>query len=327
MRRIPFLITLLFIGMAGFFTVHHVRAQEAELVIAKYGKLTVKSSLPDAKVYVDDIYKGAAGNVIENIMVGDHIITCRKDAEALTGRFTIRKDETLRLEANFDDNKLAVFVDREKIEKPEKIEKVEAPKPEKLKVEPPKAKVEAPKAEKPKKPVVEVKKEDRKSPEEERRTLHLSMIKAYFDDIDAQEVKIFHKVNPKVVSKFTEKKGHAGTFFRTKKDILLCEKGPCEQQWAVSFAYTDETGRADTIGLTWKQTVFNGMTPAGTNKRDLLYCVGSECKNLEDTANNNTPLAAQIGRYHLTWTKSSLVVRRSDVMREVTAAGGLVEAY
>jgi outer membrane biosynthesis protein TonB len=296
-----------------------IRAQQAEpeFVIVKYGKVIVQSPVPEARVFVDDEYRGPADTTIENIIVGMHTISCRTATQTASGAFAFKKDETLKLEAHYQDGKLLPVVEREKIEKVEKVE------PEK------KPKLEAPKPEKPKKPVVvAVKKEEKKDPAEERRELHLNMIKIFFEDIDSQDVRVSHKANPKVISKFAEKKHQAGTYYRTKKNVLLCDAGPCEQQWSASFAYTDDTGKADTIGLTWKQTVFNGITPTGTSKRELLYCLNGSCKTLEDTAvTDNAPVTAEAGRYHLTWSKASLIIRRSDIMKEIIDTGGSVEAY
>ncbi len=295
-----------------------IRAQESDFVIVKYGKVMVKSPVPDAKVYVDDEYKGPADTLIDSILVGTHNISCRTETQTASGMFTFRKDETLKLEANFEQGKLLPVV--------EKVEKVAE------KVEPaPKPKVEPPKPEKPKKPVVaavEPKKEPKKSPVEERRELHLNLVKIFFEDIDSQEVRINHKANPKVISKFAEKKHESGTYYRTKQNVLLCNAGPCEQQWATSFVYTDDAGKTDTIGLTWKQTVFNGMTPAGTSKRELLYCLNGSCKTIEDTAvANAAPIEADAGRYHLTWSKAALIIRRSDIIKEIVDSGGSVDAY
>ncbi len=291
---------------------------EPEFVIVKYGKVIVKSAVPDAKVYVDDEYKGPADTVIESIVVGVHTVACKTDTQTASGMFTFKKDEVLKLEAHYQDGKLLPVAEQEKVEKV--VPKAE---PEK------KPKVETPKPEKPKKPVVaEVKKEEKKDPAEERRELHLNLIKIYFEDIDSQDVRISHKANPKVISKFAEKKHLSGTYYRTKKNVLLCDAGPCEQQWSSSFVYTDDTGKADTISLTWKQTVFNGMTPTGTSGRELLYCLNGVCKTMEDTViTDSTPLEANAGRYRLRWSKASIIVRRSDIMREIVDSGGSVEAY
>jgi hypothetical protein len=316
MQRVSFLRTMVLFGMIGLLG-GSAGAEEADLVIVKYGKVLVKSSLPEAKVYVDDVYKGPADTVIESIIVGEHAISCRSETQSVTGKFAVRKDEVLKLEARFDEGKLVPIVEK-------------AVAPEKIEPEIKKPKVEAPKLEKPKKPAVEPKKaetkrEEKKNPVEERRELHLAFVKVYFEDVDSQDVRISHKANPKVISKFSDKKSQTGTYYRTKKNILLCDAGPCEQHWSTSFTYTDETGKSDSFGLNWKQTVFNGITPSGTSKRELLVCLNGVCKNLEDAA--GAPQAAELGRYHITWSKSSLVIRRSDIMKEVVDSGGAVEAY
>jgi hypothetical protein len=295
-----------------------VGAEESELVIVKFGKLSVKSTVSEAKVYVDDMYKGHADSLIEDVLVGEHVISCRTETQSVSGRFTIKKDEVVKLEARFNEGKLVAVAEREKIEKAEAEKKVKAQAP---------APAPAPKPEKPKKPVVEAKKEERRSPEEERRALHLNVVKVFFEDIDAQEVLIKTKVNPTVVSKYIEKKDQTGKYYRTKKDLLLCDAGPCEQHWSTTFVYTDEKGESDTFGLTWKQTIFNGITPAGTSKRELLWCLNAACKNLVDATVADTPQTVDLAGYHLIWTRSSLIIRQSDIMKEIVDAGGSLEAY
>jgi hypothetical protein len=61
--------------------------------------------------------------------------------------------------------------------------------------------------------------------------------------------------------------------------------------------------------------------------RCLLACVNGAWETLEDTAPSETAMSRDLGRYHLTWTKSSLIIRRSDIMKEVINSGGTVEAY
>jgi hypothetical protein len=182
--------------------------------------------------------------------------------------------------------------------------------------------------------VARVKKEETKNPVEERRQLHLNIIKVFFDDVYEPQSRISlgirHKANPKVIRKYTEKKKQTGTYVQTQFNVLICEASPCEQQWSASFNYTDETGKQDAFDLAWKQTVFEGITPKGTSKREMLVCLNKECKSLEDTGAFDAflvPQTAVIGRYHITWSKSSLVIRRSDILKEVTDAGGTAEAY
>jgi hypothetical protein len=308
---IPVLTAVLF----SFFGIGRAGAEETDIVIVKYGKVSVKSTIPDAKIFIDDNYEGTVENVVDNVLVGQHTITCRTDSKSVSGKFTVKKDETLRLEARFDENKLTIFGEHEQQEKAAVAEKkpvIAAP---------------AAKPEKPKKIVAEVKKEEKKDPVEERRELHLNIIKVFFEDIDSPDVRVSHKINQKVITKFTEKRNKTGTYYRTKKDILLCDAGPCEQQWSASYQYTDEKGASDSFGLTWKQIVFNGITPTGTSKRELIYCLNNNCKTLEDSTAADKSLSGAAGRYQITWSKSLLVIRRSDIVKEITDSGGVVEAY
>ncbi len=293
--------------------------EEPELVIVKYGKVMVQSAVPGAKVYIDDLYKEPAGTVIEKIVVGEHTISCRTGAQTVTGSFTIKKNEILKLEARFQEGKLVPVAELAKVEKAEPetpLKKEEAPK------------IEKPQGEKPKKPATPVKKEEAKDPESERRSLHLNVIKVYFiEGADSHRVRVIHKINPKVVGKFTEKKHSTGTYYHTKQNLLLCETGPCEQQWSSTFIYTDETGKSDSFAFTWKQIVYTGISPTGISERTLLYCLNGDCKPLEDKSDTEFSIERETGRYTMTWSKTSLTLRRSDIIKQIRAAGGDIEVY
>lgn len=190
---------------------------------------------------------------------------------------------------------------------------------------------QAARSEKPTKTVLAEERSSEKKAEE-RRKLHLAVMKVFFEDIDEPQSRIglgiTHKANPSVVSQYAEKKKQSGTYMRTQFNVLICEAGPCEQVWSAGFVYTDEMGSRDTFGLTWKQIVFNGMTPKGTVKRELLYCLNGRCKSLENfESTGSSPQIAELGKYNLTWTKYSLIIRRSDLMKEIVDAGRSVEAY
>lgn len=309
-----YVMSALLSGLLVIAALFSIQAQESEpeLVIVKYGKIVVKSSVQDARVFVDDVYKGRPDSIIENIMVGERVISCRTESQSVSGSFTVKRDEVLKLEARFNEGRIVSLVEREK---PEQEEAEKKPKPA------------VPKPEKPKKPVVAVKKEERKSPTEERRELHLNVIKVYFENIENEAVRVTHKLNTKVISKYAEKKNQTGTYYRTKQALLLCDAGPCERQWSSTFVYTDEGGKGDAFGLTWRETVFNGITPQGTSKRELLICLNGACSTYADTAAGDTPQKLELGKYQVTWSKSSMVIRRSDIMKEITDAGDSIEAY
>jgi hypothetical protein len=283
---------------------------EPELVIVKYGSLIIKSSEPGAKVYVDDAYKGGSDSVIESLVAGEHVISCRTEAKSVSGTFHIRKSETLRLEARFDDGKLVLL------------------KESAAKTEPEPRKPEPVKQEKPKKPVAEPKKVvEQKNPAEERRRTHLNVMRFDFEVNDSQDLKIEHMASQNVISKFTVKKNKSGKFYRTRQGVLLCDAGPCELAWTASFIYTDEDSKTDALLLKWKETVFNGITPSGTSKRELECCLNGQCWRMQDNNATDSTQESQIERYRLSLNKTSLAIRRSDIMKEILDAGRSLSDY
>ena len=290
--------------------------QEEVLTIVKYGSVMVKSSIPDAKVFVDDVYKGVAENIIESVVAGEHVVSCRAGNKAVSGVFNVKKNEMLRLEARFDEGRFVVIPVAEKVE-------VAKPEPEKKK------KPEPIKHEKPKKPspVVEVKREEPKDPQAERRKLHLTPMKILFEITPSQEIRVDHKANQATISKYTENKTLIGRYYRTKQNVLLCDAGPCEMGWTVSFLNASEAGKSDAFLLSWKEIVFNGITPVGTSKRVLEWCLDGICRKLEDTSTADTEQNLEMETYKLIWTKTSVTIRRLDIMNEIAAAGKSLSDY
>jgi hypothetical protein len=288
--------------------------EEPELVIVKYGSLLVNCPEPGARVYVDNSYKGGADSIIESIAVGEHEITCRTDDKSATGTFTVKRNETLKLEADLDGGKLVLF--REPAKQTEKApEVVEKKRPEPVK----------PKKVEPKK--VEPKKVEQKNPVEERRKSHLNVMKIKYGVTDAQDVKFEHAGDQRVISKFSVKKDRAGKYYRTKQGVLLCDTGPCEMAWSATFIYTDETGNTDALLMNWKETVFNGITPAGTSRQDLECCLNGQCWKMQEDPKSDEAQEFEVGRFRLVWNESSIVLRRSDIMQEVIDAGRSLNDY
>jgi hypothetical protein len=283
------------------------QATEPELIIAKYGSVAIKSTISGAKIYVDDIYKGGTDTVVENIVVGEHVISCRTEGRSVSGMFHIKKNETLRLEARFDEGKLVV------LKQPVKVEV------EKKKTEPLHRGA-------PKRPLAEPKKAEQKNPQEDRRRTHLNVMRLDYDVTASPDIHVSHTTAP-VITKYTMRKFKTGAYHRTKQGVLLCDDGPCELTWTASFIYTDETGKADALLLNWKETVFNGITPTGTSKRELECCLNGKCSKMEDNTATDTEQEYEVGRYHLYWTKTSVLVRRSDIMQEITSAGRSLADY
>jgi len=279
-------------------------APEPELSIVKYGKVSVKSPLPDTKVSIDDLYKGVADITIENVTTGQHTVSLQQGDRKITGSFTVKKDETLRLEARFDEGKIVSNTEMEKAEA-EKRKKAEAAKLEEQKRLASDHKKAEPKTEQKAEPKVF---------EDDSRSMHRTIIKVFFEDIDTDSARVRHAANTKVITRYIEKKNKIGKYFRTKMNILLCDAGgPCEQFWSASFTYTDETGRSDSFVMTWKQIVFSGVTPEGTSKRELEWCLNGACKHIDDADTNDTTHESDADHYHLSWTKSLAIINRTDV--------------
>lgn len=282
-----------------FFHAGRAHAAEPEFKIVKYGKVAIKSDLPDAKVFIDETYKGVTDITIDNVIVGEHTITLRHGQRTLSGVFAVQRNEMLRLEARFEEGRIVDLAEIERIERAEAERKKKA---------------EATKQEEQKKPpLVEQKKVEVKAPEENPRDLHRTIMKIYFDDLGSESVRVQHAANPKVISKYLEKKNKSGKYYRTKQGVPLCDKGPCEHTWSVSFTYTDESKKDDSFVLVWKELVFTGVTPEGTSKRTLEWCLNGICKRLTDTDISDKMQHDQADRYRLHWSKFELSISRTDV--------------
>ena len=172
-----------------------------------------------------------------------------------------------------------------------------------------------------------MKKVEQKNPVEDRRKTHLNVMKIKYTVNDSQDVKVDHAGDQRVIGKYNVKKNTSGKYYRTKQGILLCEAGPCEIFWSMTFNYTDETGKADALLLNWKETVFNGITPAGTSRQDLECCLNGQCWKMQEKPGSDDVQEFELGRYRLRWTKSSIIFRRSDIMKEVLDAGRSLDDY
>jgi len=327
--------------IAGLVVVTAICTAEAA---EKSANLEITSSLIGARVYVDDTYKGDADLFIENVIPGEHTITCRAAGQTVSDTFTVRAGETLKIKALFESGKIVDILEAERVEaerkKKELQAKTDAEKQEaKARAD---AKAEAKRLEDQKKKAEEAKRteEQRKSETkrtevtrteqknsaEERRELHLNIVKFYIEDSE-QDIVISHKMSQKIISKFAEQKKQTGKYYKTKKDVLLCDSGICVKDWSTSFSYTDDAGRTDAFTVSLKETVFNGLTPSGTSKRDVNWCVNGACKKLEDTDINDKALQSDMDRFTLVLTKSSITIRRSDIAQEIIAAGKSLADY
>jgi len=326
MRSRAFYLTVFLVGLSLVLgQVSVAVSAEPELVIARYGSVMVKSSVLDAKVFIDDVASGSVNTVIESVPVGEHVVACRAEGKAVTGTFSVIRNEVLRLEARFEEQQLIDITEAERAEaaRKKKAEAAAAKQEEQRRAQEEAKKPEPKKTEAKK---AEQKKAEAKDPKEAFRDLHLNIIKVY-PETEVPELHVSSKFNPQVVSKYSETKDQSGKYYRTKQGMLLCEAGPCKKEWSASFVYTDETGKSDAFLVRWRETIFNGMTPTGTSKRDLEVCLNGACQKREDTSASDTARELVMDRYALGWTKSLIVIRRSDVMKAIVETGGDVRNY
>ncbi len=161
---------------------------------------------------------------------------------------------------------------------------------------------------------------------EERRRANLNVMRLDYDVTGAPDIKTEHTASP-AVRKFSVDKNQTGKYYRTKQGALLCDAGPCEFAWTASFLYTDETGQKDALLLNWKETVFNGITPRGTSRQELECCLNGKCFKMEDNSPTDVAQEFAVGRYELHWTKTSVLVRRADIAKEILNAGRSLADY
>lgn len=300
MRHRIFVATVSVLGLLLVFPgVRGAGAQEEEdFLIVKYGSILVKSDQADAKVQLNGITIGRVNTVIDDVLTGEHTISCVAEGDkTVSGKFLIRKNEVLKLEARFKERKLVSLAADQDAKKKKEAEA----RPDKKKAE------EARRAE---------------SPADERQELHLNVFRIDFRNRDAREVALSPRYSTKVISGFAESRNQTGKYYHTKSGLLLCEAGPCVQEWTSKFFYADEKGKRDAFMVTWKQMVFSGMTPSGTSGREITWCLNGNCKKVEYPDTTKRPVSFVFERYALLWSKESAVFRRADIMKEITDAGG-----
>ncbi len=291
------------------------------------GNIDVRSSLVGGRVYIDNEYKGDADIFIEDVKPGEHAITVRQGGQTVSGQFILRSNETMMLEARFDEDRivdLKVVAREEAAKRAEAERKTEAERKKKEDV--PHARTEEKKKPEQKKTVVAVPK-PHTSPEDERREVYLSIIRVNVEDVGATDMKVTRKISTKTVTNFNDSKNITGKLYRSKQNFLLCETGSCYRDWNGRFFYIDERGKRDAFLIRWKETVFTGVTPEGTSKLEMDLCLNGECKRLTFTAQGDASEQTSIDRYVLSWNKTAFILRRADLLKEITDAGGKVPDY
>jgi hypothetical protein len=300
----------------------------------KTGNIDIRSTMVGARVYMGDTYVGDADLFLEQVPAGEHMFIMRQGSQRISGNFHLKEGETLMLEGRFEERRI---VDLKEVAKEEAAKRADAERKaeaeRKVEAERRKredlAKLEADKKKKttPKKQQPAEAPKPQKSADEERRGTYLNIIRVDIDDAGPTDIKVGLTANPKAVSNLTDSKSTTGKLYRNKQHILLCEEGSCERDWMGRFFLTDEAGRRDAFLLKWRETVFTGVTPAGTSKKELDWCLNGECKRLTFSPARDTVVQSAMERYVLSWGKKAFTIRRADIMKEIVAAGGTVPEY
>jgi hypothetical protein len=153
------------------------------------------------------------------------------------------------------------------------------------------------------------------------------VIKLVVDVLPEPRIKIAVKKHPSTISKYNEEREITGDYYLTKQGVLLCELGPCTFSWTVKFTYTDESGKPDALMLQCSATVFGGMTPSGTGKSKLDWCINGDCHFSRDLCHGDVKTQIDRGRYTLYLAGPSLIVRRADIAKEVVDGGRKLTDY
>jgi hypothetical protein len=114
MRHRSFVAIAALLGM--FFVVPGggAQAQDAEedFLIVKYGSILVKSDQADAKVQLNGITIGRINTLIDDVLTGEHTISAfLEGGKTVSGKFLVKKNEVLKLEARFKEGKLVSAAD------------------------------------------------------------------------------------------------------------------------------------------------------------------------------------------------------------------------
>jgi nucleoid-associated protein YgaU len=310
------------------------------------GSVDIRSTLVGTRVYLDDAYVGDADLFLEEVLPGDHIFTLRQGSQRIRGQFRIKPGDLLMLEGRFEEDRIVDLKEAAKEEAAKRLEADRKAEAERKAVaaaaatEAEKEKEKRKRQEKQAKAPEEKKKADARKPAgaaakpakstgDELRNLHVNILRSDFAEAGGAgfEVKVTSKTNQKTVSNFTDSKSTSGKLYRNKQNIMLCEAGGCSRDWTGRFFYIDETGKRDAFLIRWKETVFTGITPAGTSKTEMDLCLNGDCKRVVYRDDSHAPVQANLERYVLTWTKTAFIIRRADLVKEISDAGEQVPDF
>jgi hypothetical protein len=328
------MLTRLCVMMLVCLTAGSVHAADEKPAAA--GNMDVRSSLVGGRVYIDDVYSGDADVFIEDVPAGEHSVAIRHSGQVIRGQFKLKPGETMMLEGRFEESRIVDLKEvareeamkRAESERKAEAERKAAVETERKKKEPvATAKVEEKKKAEPKKIAPVEAKKAPKAAENERYDLHLNIIRVDFEDSGVSDLKITPRINTKVITNFNDGKSIGGKLYRSKQNYLLCESGPCYRDWTGRFFYIDEAGKRDAFLIRHKENVFTGVTPQGTSKLEMDLCLNGDCKRIAFQAESGGAVQGRIDRYVLSWTKNVFTIRRADIMKEITDAGGKIPEF
>lgn len=103
---------LVFIGSTG------VQAQEVRQDRAKeaFGKVFIKSSMPNVKVYIDGVYKGPVNSTILSVRAGKRAISCQSGGVSISGVFMVKESTLNQWEARFDEGRFVPVLEKKQAE-------------------------------------------------------------------------------------------------------------------------------------------------------------------------------------------------------------------
>lgn len=308
-------------------------AEQAE----QSANIDIRSTLVGTRVYLGDTYVGDADLFLESVPSGEHMIIMRQGSQRISGSFKVKTGETLMLEGRFEENRI---VDLKQVAREDAARRAEqerkaeaerraaeeerrAAETEHKKKEPA-AKVEEKKKPEQKKPVIASAK-PAKSQTEERQDSYLTLLRVDFEEKSGTEINISARANAKSTKNFTDNSSTSGKLIRSKQNYTLCEGTGCTRDWTGRLFYIDEAGKRDAFLVRWRETIFSGITPQGTSKMEMDLCLNGDCKHIVYQTGGTTQLS--MDRYVLIWAKNNFTIRRADLLKEITDAGGNVPEF
>jgi len=103
---------LICLSSAGALAQHDKHEGTAE----SFGKVFIKSPVPDVKVFIDGVYRGPVNSTILSVRAGKRAISCQSGSVAISGVFMIREAHLNQWEARFDEGRFVQVLEKNKTE-------------------------------------------------------------------------------------------------------------------------------------------------------------------------------------------------------------------